>query len=100
MLWIEVEQGLPDEHGVAVAVEAVSLGDGMRIGAQDVLSAGERAHEHEQRRAREMEIRHQAINDLEVIARVDEQFRSSGGTIVWKRSTFSAAPRTPRVRGA
>lgn len=48
MLRIEVEQELPNEHGVAVAVEAVSLGDSMRIGAQDVLSAGERAYEHEQ----------------------------------------------------
>src|SRR5215475_9560758 len=44
------------EHGVAVAEEAIAGGDGVAVGGEDALGAGERADQHEQGRLGEMEV--------------------------------------------
>src|SRR5688500_3497500 len=62
-----------DQHRVAVAEEAISLGDGVGVGAADVVDAGEGAHQHEQRGARQVEVRDQAVDRAEAVARQDEE---------------------------
>jgi hypothetical protein len=48
---------LQNEHAIAVAVEAITFTNRFLIRAQQKLSAGERADEHQQSRTRQMEIR-------------------------------------------
>src|SRR5581483_12284464 len=45
-----------DQHRVAEAVEAVALLDGEAVEPPRLLDAGERHHEREQRRARQVEV--------------------------------------------
>src|SRR2546427_3426926 len=56
---------------VAVRVEAIARADRVRVRFQDQLTARKRCHEHEERRARQVEIRQQRVHDAEAIARRD-----------------------------
>ena len=64
--------GALDEHGVAEGEEAVLLFDGGLVGAEDEVSAGEGADEHDEGGLGQVEVRDDGIDDLEVIAGVDE----------------------------
>src|SRR5439155_5012718 len=63
------------QHGVTIAVQTVALRNRRTIRAPGALVAGERRDEHEQRRARDVEIREQSAYDAEVESRVNEQIR-------------------------
>src|SRR6266545_2350047 len=60
-----------DEHGVAVRIEPIARRDGVTIGVEQELPAAKGGDEQEERRAREMEVRDQPVDDLEPIARID-----------------------------
>src|SRR5262245_45768706 len=64
-----------DKHRVAVTVEAIARGDGLAIGVEDSLAAGERGDEHQQRGSRQMEVRNQTGHDAELMARMNEEAR-------------------------
>ena len=57
---------------IAVGVESIMLGNGMRVGRLHLLETAERGDEHEQGRARQMEIGQQHIDGAEAVARRDE----------------------------
>src|SRR6266511_5581855 len=69
--------GSKDQHRVAEGVEAVALGDCQAVELARLLHAGERHHEGEQRRAREVEVRQQGVDSLELEARGHEQRRAA-----------------------
>ncbi len=60
------------EHAIAIRIESVALGDGMTIGVEHPLLAGEGAHQHEQRGLRQMEIGEQRAHHPEFKARIDK----------------------------
>ena len=60
------------QAGVAVGIEAIAGVDRMRVGALHGVEPGERSDQHEERRARQMEVRHQKIDGAKAIARRDE----------------------------
>ena len=67
-----------DQHGVAVAVEAIFLLDGLVVGAADQFVAAESPHQDQERRKRQVKIRHHRVNGPERVARFDEQVRFAG----------------------
>src|SRR5580658_3583934 len=62
-----------EQHGIPVAEEAVTRRDGMRVGGEHRLAAGERAYQHEKCRLRQMEVGEQHIAHPETKSRPDEQ---------------------------
>ncbi len=64
-----------DQHTIPVAVETVSLVDGLLIGRKQQLPAGEGACEQEQRRLREVKVRQQRPHAPEPVAGVDVEPR-------------------------
>ena len=62
-----------DQHCVAVAVEPVSCGNSGRICGQHSLTTGKCGHQHQERRTRQMKIRHQSANDAKLESRIDEK---------------------------
>src|SRR5207249_156468 len=58
-----------DQAGIAVGVEAVARIDGVPVGLRDQRAPGEGRDEHEERRAREVKVRHEGVDDLEGVAR-------------------------------
>src|SRR5271166_5155319 len=60
------------EAGVAVGIEAITRFDRMRIGRPHALEPAEGADEHEERRARQMEIGQEGVDRAEAVARRDE----------------------------
>src|ERR1700730_4156248 len=70
---------LQDQHAIAVTVKTIALANGFLISTQQELAPGERAHEHEQSRARQMEIRKQKIDMLKLIRRINEKI---GGAVL------------------
>src|SRR5580700_7738056 len=54
------------EHRIAVAEEPVPSQHGVRVSREHVLPPGEGAHEHKQRRLRQMKVREQGIDDSKV----------------------------------
>src|SRR6185369_17894954 len=64
-----------EQHRVAVAEEAVALGDGVSVERANALVAGERGDEHEQRALGQVEVREQQIDDAKGKARSDEEVR-------------------------
>ena len=64
--------GALDEHGVAEGEEAVLLFDGCLVGAEDEVAAGEGADEHDQGGFWQVEVGDDGVDDLEVVAGVDE----------------------------
>src|SRR5437764_7727002 len=63
--------GSYDQRRVAIGVEPVAGRERMTVGAQDRLAAGEGGHQHQQRGARQVEIRQQRVDDAEAMARPD-----------------------------
>src|SRR5439155_10669955 len=62
-----------DQHRIAERVEAIALFDGLRIEVPDLVDAGERHDECEQRRAWQVEVRQERIGAAELEARRDEE---------------------------
>ena len=58
-----------DQHRIAEGVEAVALVDREPVELARLLDAGERHHEREQRRARQVEVRQQRVDAPELEAR-------------------------------
>src|SRR5688572_22301237 len=73
----DAARGSGDEHRVAVGQEAVARGDGVAVGREDALAPGERGDEHEQGRARGMEVREEGIHEAEGPRLVDEDLRAA-----------------------
>src|SRR5215475_3195091 len=65
--------GPEQQAGVAVGIEPVASGDGMGVGALHHLEAGKRRDQHEQCRARQVEIGEHHVDGAEAIARRDKQ---------------------------
>ena len=64
---------VPEQQaGVAVGIEAIAAFDGMCIGCAHALQPGKGRNQHEQGRARQVEIGHQDIHGLEAVAGGDE----------------------------
>lgn len=66
---------LNDEHGIAKTKEAISFLYCLLIGCHDMFPAGKGRNQHDKRGFRQMEIRDQSIDDLELISRIDEDIR-------------------------
>src|SRR5678815_508230 len=64
---------LRDKHRVAVGVEAIALGDGVAVRAEQRLAPAEGGREQQQRRAREVEVRDEGVDQPEAVAGVDEE---------------------------
>src|SRR5882762_10053325 len=54
---------LTNQQAISITVEAVARFDGVFVGRQDMLPAGERADQREQRRTRQMKICEQSFHD-------------------------------------
>ena len=65
----------PEQHGVAVGVEPVLFAYRDPVRAEDALGAAERAHDGQEGRAGQVEVREQAVDDAQLVARLDEQAR-------------------------
>ncbi len=61
------------QTGIAVRVEAVARGDGVGVGALHHVETRQRRDQHEQGRARQVEIGHHHVDRAEGITRRDEQ---------------------------
>src|ERR1700694_4749394 len=61
------------QAGIAVGIEPVAGVDRMRVSVLHGLEAGESRDQHEQGRARQVEIRHQRVGGAELVSRGDEQ---------------------------
>ena len=72
---IERLRASPQEHAVAVTEEAVPLTHGLLIRLQDQLPRGKRAHQHQQRRARQMKIRQHHVHMAKRVGRADKNVR-------------------------
>src|SRR6185503_11106746 len=68
-----------DHHGVAVRVEAVSLGERNAIRLHRELVAGERRDEHEERGARKMKVGDEPVHAAKGIRRPNEEARLAAG---------------------
>ena len=60
------------QRGVAVGEEAIARGDRVGVDLARAFDAHQRRDEHQQRRLRQVEVRHQPVGDPEVEARPDE----------------------------
>src|SRR5690606_10521986 len=67
-----------EEAGVPIREETIARFDRVRVRLLDALEAGERRHEHEERRARQVEVREEKVDRLEPVARRDEEPRLAG----------------------
>nr|GEU28151.1 hypothetical protein [Tanacetum cinerariifolium] len=63
------------QHGIAIAEEAVFVGDRMRVRGADLVVAGKGRHQHQQRRLGQVEIGDQARHRFKLVAGRDEQGR-------------------------
>ena len=90
---LSVWQAFGQEHGIAVAVKAVVVGDGVLIGAADVVVAGKGANQHQQGRFGKVKVGEKGIDDAEAVAGGDEEV---GITAIWHKAaacccTFQSA---------
>jgi len=67
-----------DKHGVAEGEETVLLLYRLLICRQDMLTARQGGHQHDQGGFRQVEIGDQGVRGLEVVAGIDEDIRPSG----------------------
>src|SRR5687767_7077123 len=67
---------LENEHCVAVTVEPVFSLDRMAIGVENQIVSRQRGHEHQKRRARQVEVRDQPTHHTKLKSGIDEQIRS------------------------
>src|SRR5205085_7116879 len=75
---IHSDLALLDEHGVAVAEEAVVFLNGAVVSAADQLVAAERADQDEQGAARQVKVGQQGIDSAEGKWRADEKLGLAG----------------------
>ena len=75
-LWCRLKHTL-QQHGIAIAEEAVTLGDGVLVQGHDVLVAGKGAYQHQQGAFGQVEIGQQHVHHLELESRGDEDARFS-----------------------
>src|SRR5580698_6766812 len=68
----ELRCSLADKHAVAVTVEAVTGGDGVIVGAEDIFAAGQRGDESEQAGLGQVEICEELIHYADGLAGVEE----------------------------
>src|SRR6185503_18760503 len=66
-----------NQHRIAVAEETVALADGFGVGRQNEFAAGEGADQHNQGRARKMEIGEERVDHFEFAGRMDEDIGAS-----------------------
>src|ERR1700683_5409022 len=66
----------PAEHAIAEREEPILTAQRVRVGGAPPVRTCERREQHEQRRARLMEVGHQAVDDCEAMPRTDEQLRA------------------------
>src|SRR5690349_16337373 len=69
------------QHGIAKAVEAVALADGLVVGPQDEVAAREGGDQHEQGGAGEMEVGYHRVYEPEVCARYDVEVGPTFGRL-------------------
>ena len=67
-----------DQHGVAVAVEPVAGGDGVRVGVEHPLAPGEGRNQEEQRRAWQVEVREERVDRAEPVSGHDGEVGPAG----------------------
>src|SRR5262245_28189404 len=72
---VQLRSSAFDQHGIPIAEETVSFSDGVAVGMQDMIDARKRTHQHQQRRARQMEVGDQPIHHAEVETRMNEDIR-------------------------
>ena len=60
------------QHAVAVGEEVIAVFDCEFVGIEDCVGSREGTDEHQQRTFRGVEIREDLIDDLELVARIDE----------------------------
>src|ERR1044071_6455385 len=61
------------QHGVTVTIEAIAAVNGLPVRLEDSFASSECRNEHQQRRARQMEVRDHRVDELEAVSRMDEQ---------------------------
>lgn len=66
------DSALHNQHGIAVAEEAIALSDRLAIRFPHQFDAGDRGDKHEQSRARQVKIGDQRIDHPATVRRVDE----------------------------
>ena len=71
-----------DQHGIAVGVEAKAFSDGEAVGFEHEFGSGERAHQREQTRARQVEVGLKRIDGLKGVWRVDVEIGNPGAAVV------------------
>src|SRR5262249_55540812 len=62
-----------EQHGIAIAVETVAAPHRLGIGAKDAFAPKEGADEHEQGRARQMEVREEGVDSAKAMAGSEEK---------------------------
>ena len=65
--------GLQNQHRIAITEETILLFDCLVVGVADQFVAAKRADENQQSAARQVKIREQGVNYLELISGRDEQ---------------------------
>src|SRR5207248_396616 len=60
-----------NQRGVAVGIESIAGGDGVAVGGEHGVATRERGDQQQQRRARQVEIRQQRVDDAEPMTRPD-----------------------------
>src|SRR5712672_625646 len=72
--WVtENTPALYDQHRVAVAEETVALAHRLPVGGEDSIETRERGHQHEERRAGQVEVGEEPVHGAKAVARRDEE---------------------------
>src|SRR3954469_12638512 len=74
----EITGALYDQHRVAVAEESILLPHGLAVGGEDAVEAREGRDQHEERRARQMEVGEEPVDRAEPVAGRDEEIGRAG----------------------
>lgn len=93
---------LDDQHSVAEGEEAVLVLERFRIRVASQIDAGERRNHDKQRRARHLEVREQALSNLEFVRRMDKLVRPSRSSLkgtVGREARFDGANCGRRANG-
>src|SRR5207248_10986629 len=67
-----------DQRRIAVAEEAVPVPDRLPVRGEDPVGPRESAHQHEERRSRQVEIREETVHGAEPVAGSDEEVGGAG----------------------
>ena len=75
LIWPEKKTRLENQHAIAVTEEAIPLAHRFFVGPQDQFPRCKRAHQHQQRRARQVKIRQHHVHVPELEWRTNENVR-------------------------